>query len=194
MCLYLLAPRRRDRRRLCADHRVEPYACRCCCLHSARAPCLTFSVCFTVGAPPCPCRRRGQAVKIGNACTHWEARTSLLAAEQPVSCALADTRARARPNLCPQPCPDPVTRVVRPCRGRGIPHAGAHSFAALGKPKSAPLAILGDLGPCCFQQLGKPCRQQASSLRRPFWGISSRTSWPGPKTWMALLLLTCTHA
>jgi hypothetical protein len=37
MCLYLLAPRRRDRRRLCADHRVEPYVCRCCCLHSARS-------------------------------------------------------------------------------------------------------------------------------------------------------------
>jgi hypothetical protein len=32
----------RDRRRLCADHRVEPYACRCRCQRSARAPRLTF--------------------------------------------------------------------------------------------------------------------------------------------------------
>jgi hypothetical protein len=32
----------RDRRRLCADHRVEPYAYRCRCQWSARAPRLTF--------------------------------------------------------------------------------------------------------------------------------------------------------
>jgi hypothetical protein len=117
---------------------------------------------------------------------------NLRATRQPCSCRRACT---SPSNLCPQPCLDPVPRVVPPCRGRGIPHAGAHSFIVLGKPKAAPLATLGDPRPCCrFQQLGKPRRQQALSLRRPFWVISSCTSWPCPKAWMGLLALACTHA
>jgi hypothetical protein len=53
------APPRR-RRRLCADHRVEPYACRCRYRRSPRAPRLTFMSSSSSSAPPFLCRRHGQ--------------------------------------------------------------------------------------------------------------------------------------
>jgi hypothetical protein len=58
------------RRRLCADHRVEPYACRCRCRRSARAPRLTFISLSSLSAPPCLCRRRSQTAGL-----HTRART-----------------------------------------------------------------------------------------------------------------------
>jgi hypothetical protein len=63
------APPRR-RRRLCADHRVEPYACRCRCRRSARAPRLTFMSLSPSSVPPCLCRRSGQTTGL-----HTRART-----------------------------------------------------------------------------------------------------------------------
>jgi hypothetical protein len=60
----------RKRRHLCADHRVEPYACRCRCRRSSRAPRLTFMSLSSSSAPPCLCRRRGQTAGL-----HTRART-----------------------------------------------------------------------------------------------------------------------